>query len=35
MYNGSQEFNICELVENEADTGKVVARQAQTCYVDH
>ena len=34
MYKAPQEVNIPESVENKDDVGKVVARQAQTCYVD-
>ena len=34
MYKVQQEVNIPESVENEDGVGKVVARQAQTCYVD-
>ena len=34
MYKAPQGVNIPESVENKDDVGKVVARQAQTCYVD-
>ena len=34
MYKVPQEVNISESFENEDDVGEVVARQAQTCYVD-
>ena len=34
MYDVSQEVNILESVENEANVGKGVARQSQTWCVD-